>query len=90
RFTPPPGQTCGEYTAEFFASGATGYIANPDAVQPEQCGYCEYETGADFYYNGMGWDVSHKWRNFGILIAFTVFNIFVFLLLVYLRRKPRR
>ncbi|KAI7904279.1 ABC-2 type transporter-domain-containing protein [Cokeromyces recurvatus] len=90
RFTPPPGQTCAEYTAEFFALGATGYIANPDAVQPEQCGYCQYKSGPDFYYTGMKWEASHKWRNFGILIAFTIFNIFVFLLFVYLKRKPRR
>lgn len=90
RFSPPPGQTCGEYTSDFFASGALGYIANPGATQPEQCGYCQYTSGSQFYEAGMGWSASHKWRNFGILIAFFIFNVFIFLLLVFLRRKGRR
>ncbi|KAI8969248.1 ABC-2 type transporter-domain-containing protein [Mycotypha africana] len=90
RFTPPPGQTCGEYTANFFASGATGYIANPDAMQPEQCGYCTFKSGPEFYETTIGWNAANKWRNFGILIAYAVFNVIVFITLVYLRRKPRR
>ncbi|KAI9487865.1 MAG: ABC-2 type transporter-domain-containing protein [Benjaminiella poitrasii] len=90
RFSPPPGQTCGEYTANFFAQGAFGYIANPDAVQPEQCGYCTYKSGAEFYEGNMGWSAANKWRNFGILFAFFIFNIIVFIILVFLKRKPRR
>ncbi|KAF1807145.1 ABC-2 type transporter-domain-containing protein [Mucor lusitanicus] len=90
KFPPPPGQTCGQYMANFFSNGATGYVANPDAVQPEQCGYCTYKSGPEFYETGMQWSASHKWRNFGILIAFFIFNVFVFILVVYLRRKGRR
>jgi ABC-type multidrug transport system permease subunit len=90
RFSPPSGQTCGEYTAEFFASGAPGYIANPNAAQPEQCGYCSYKSGPEFYETNMNWSAANKWRNFGILIAFFVFNIFVFLALVFMKRKGRR
>jgi ABC-type multidrug transport system ATPase subunit/ABC-type multidrug transport system permease subunit len=90
KFTPPPGQTCGQYMQNFFANNAPGYIANPDAVQPEQCGYCTYTSGPQFYYMGMQWDAAHKWRNFGILILFFAFNVCLFLLLVYLRRKGRR
>ncbi|KAG0791294.1 hypothetical protein G6F22_006173 [Rhizopus arrhizus] len=89
RFLPPPGQTCGEYTAKFM-SYSTGYIANPDAVQPEFCGYCTYKSGPEFYETGMGWNAAHKWRNFGILLAFFAFNTFVFLGMIYLRRKGRR
>ncbi|KAI8376931.1 ABC-2 type transporter-domain-containing protein [Blakeslea trispora] len=90
RFTPPPGQTCQQYTQEFFSYGAPGYLANPNAVQPEQCGYCTYSSGAEFYRLNMGWSASHKWRNFGILIAFFIFNVLLFLVLVYWRRKGRR
>ncbi|KAG0937676.1 hypothetical protein G6F57_007352 [Rhizopus arrhizus] len=88
RFTPPPGQTCGEYTQNFFAYGATGYIANPDAT--DQCGYCTYESGKEFYETNMGWNAINKWRNLGVLIAFFIFNILLFLVLVYFKRKPRR
>ncbi|OBZ91030.1 ABC transporter G family member 14 [Choanephora cucurbitarum] len=90
RFTPPPGQTCQQYTQEFFSRGAPGYLSNPTAVQPEQCGYCTYSSGAEFYQLNMGWSASNKWRNFGILIAFFIFNVLLFLVLVYWRRKGKR
>ncbi|CEG78484.1 hypothetical protein RMATCC62417_13086 [Rhizopus microsporus] len=89
KFTPPPGQTCGQYMQNFL-SQATGYVANPDAMQPDQCGYCTYKSGAQFYETNMGWSAAHKWRNFGILVAFFFFNIFVFLVMVYFKRKGRR
>jgi ABC-type multidrug transport system permease subunit/energy-coupling factor transporter ATP-binding protein EcfA2 len=89
RFTPPPGQTCAEYTRSFFISGAPGYIANPDAVQPEQCGYCTFSNGPEFY-GQFGWSAANKWRNFGILVAYFIFNILIFLVLVYWNRKGRR
>jgi ABC-type multidrug transport system ATPase subunit/ABC-type multidrug transport system permease subunit len=90
RFFPPPGQTCGQYMTNFFASGGSGYIANPDAMQPEQCGYCTYTSGAQFYELGMQWNAAHKWRNFGILIGFFIFNVVVFILLVFWKRKGKR
>lgn len=91
RFYPPPGQSCDEYTKAFFATpGVTGYLANPNAVQPEQCAYCTYRSGPDFYQTVLEWDASHKWRNFGILIAFFAFNYILFVILVYFRRKASR
>ncbi|CAO3650950.1 unnamed protein product [Mucor hiemalis] len=90
RFNAPPGQTCGEYTKNFFAYGAPGYLDNPNASAPEMCGYCTFKSGSEFYGSRFEWSVDHKWRNLGILIAFFAFNVIVFLGLVYLRRKPRR
>ncbi|KAL0086733.1 ABC-2 type transporter-domain-containing protein [Phycomyces blakesleeanus] len=90
RFSPPPGKTCGQYMSNFFAYGGLGYIDNPDAVQPEQCGYCNYNSGKEYYTKVYGWDASHKWRNFGIIICYVAFNILVFLALVYWKRKAKR
>ncbi|KAI8371221.1 ABC-2 type transporter-domain-containing protein [Choanephora cucurbitarum] len=90
KFTPPEGQTCGEYTANFFSYGAPGYLDNPDAVSPEMCGYCTYNSGTEFVNSRFGWSPQNKWRNFGILCAYFVFNVIVFVGLVYLFRKPRR
>jgi ABC-type multidrug transport system permease subunit len=89
KFLPPPGQTCADYTKNFFTY-APGYISNPQAVQPELCGYCSFKSGAEFYENSFSWDVANKWRNLGIVIAFFVFNVFAFGGLVYLNRKGRR
>ncbi|KAG2224961.1 hypothetical protein INT45_000082 [Circinella minor] len=62
-FTPPPGQTCGEYTENFFAFGATGYIEDNNAT--DTCKYCTYSSGKEYYSTVYQWDESHKWRNFG-------------------------
>ncbi|KAI8338366.1 ABC-2 type transporter-domain-containing protein [Chlamydoabsidia padenii] len=91
KFHPPPGQTCGEYTTAFFSNPATpGYIANPDAMQPEQCGYCTYSSGEQFYKSNFQWGERSKWTNVAILAGFFIFNVFVFIWLVYLKRKGRR
>ncbi|EPB81631.1 hypothetical protein HMPREF1544_11651 [Mucor circinelloides 1006PhL] len=90
RFSAPPGQTCGEYTANFFSYGAPGYIANPNATSPEMCGYCTFNSGPEFYESRFDWSASHKWRNFGIMVSYFAFNIILFIGLVYVFRKPRR
>ncbi|KAI9277795.1 ABC-2 type transporter-domain-containing protein [Sporodiniella umbellata] len=90
RFTPPPGQTCAAYTERFFSFGSPGYIVNPSATQPEQCGYCAYKSGTEFYELNMEWNAANKWRDLGVLIAFFIFNILLFLVLVYFKRKARR
>ncbi|KAK6461937.1 ABC-2 type transporter-domain-containing protein [Scheffersomyces coipomensis] len=69
--------------SQFVPSGA-GYPQTPDnricSVVGSQLGQ-EYVNGDDFigisfeYYN------SHKWRNFGIIIAFTVFFLFTYIIL---------
>ena len=62
-FTPPAGQTCGEYTENYFAFGATGYIEDVNAT--DTCKYCTYSSGKEYYSTVYQWDESHKWRNFG-------------------------
>ncbi|EPB91141.1 hypothetical protein HMPREF1544_02021 [Mucor circinelloides 1006PhL] len=84
----PPGQTCGEYMQEFFNNGGPGYLGNPDATG--SCNYCQYKTGNDFYEERIGWNFSNRWRNFGILCAYTVFNVMLFMFFVFLFRKQKR
>jgi ABC-type multidrug transport system permease subunit len=88
-FFPPPGMTCGNYTNDFFASGAKGYIVNPDAMQPESCSYCAYRTGEELY-STFEYSESNKWRDLGVIIAFFIFNIFCVGVMVYWRRKAKR
>ncbi|KAI9013955.1 ABC-2 type transporter-domain-containing protein [Phycomyces nitens] len=89
-FPPPPGQTCGKYMANYFSFGGPGYISNPNATQPEQCGYCNYKSGVEYYSTIYGWDARNKWRNSGILAGYVIFNVIAFLGLVYWNRKGRR
>eukprot|EP01132_Coremiostelium_polycephalum_P010253 gene10253-12576_t len=46
KFTPPPGLTCNEYTANFTASYPIGKIEGGDTTD---CGYCIYTSGEDYY-----------------------------------------
>lgn len=88
KFPPPTGQTCGEYLADFFNSGATGYLENPNAT--DMCGYCSFRSGEEFYSTSFGWSAANKWRNLGIIAGIAGFNILVFFGLCYLKRTARR
>ncbi|KAI9813011.1 MAG: hypothetical protein M1826_002568 [Phylliscum demangeonii] len=68
RFTPPPGQSCLQYTQEF-VQRAGGYVREQGGL----CLFCQYTDGDQF---AAGFNVFYyqKWRNFGILWAFCLFN----------------
>ncbi|GAA5815227.1 hypothetical protein MFLAVUS_008733 [Mucor flavus] len=84
----PPGVTCSEYMADFFTSGGPGYIGNTNAT--DMCDYCPYRLGNDFYETRIGWSYENRWRDFGILCAYYIFNVFAFMFFVYLFRKAKR
>lgn len=74
-FNPPAGETCATYMADYLAgAGAGGVLQNPDAT--EACRYCTI-TVADEFLAGVGifWD--DRWRNFGIIWAYVLFNVAV-------------
>ncbi|KAF2071314.1 hypothetical protein CYY_007364 [Polysphondylium violaceum] len=86
-FTPPAGQTCEQYTEAYFTyPKATGYIEDRG---DGQCGYCIYKAGSE-YTNNLDWHYSNRWRNFGILVAYWVFNTSLVILFVFLTRKATR
>ncbi|KAK9764073.1 ATP-binding cassette transporter snq2 [Basidiobolus ranarum] len=70
-FNPPSGQTCNEYASDFL-SRSPGYLSNPNATQG--CQYCSYSLG-DSYYTPLKWSFDHRWRNFGIMLGFWIFNL---------------
>jgi ATP-binding cassette, subfamily G (WHITE), member 2, PDR len=81
-FNPPQGQTCGRYL-EPFLTQAPGLLQNPDATS--DCRYCSL-TVADQYLAGSRIYWSDRWRNFGIMWAYILFNIFVAVVTYYLFR----
>ncbi|KAF9585985.1 hypothetical protein BGW38_010677 [Lunasporangiospora selenospora] len=85
-FNAPPGQTCGDYAAAFMTR-ATGYINNPSATSG--CEYCVYSKGQDFYH-GLSMDFANRWRDFGIIWIYIVFNIVMVLLAIRFVRWDRR
>lgn len=81
-FNPPSNQTCQEYMAEYM-SLAGGKLQNPDATA--DCAFCslnvadEYLAGSEIY-----WD--DRWRNFGLIWVYVVFNIAMATVLYYMFR----
>ncbi|EGC31159.1 hypothetical protein DICPUDRAFT_40327 [Dictyostelium purpureum] len=90
KFTAPEGMTCETYSEPFISNPATtGYVTSINNSTNE-CGYCIYKNGADYYENELQFDYAHRWRNFGILCAYWGFNILAVLFFVYLTRKQIR
>jgi len=69
RFTPPPGQSCQQYTGPYIAQ-AGGYVR---AGANGLCEFCQYATGDEF---AAGFNVyySQKWNDYGIFWGFCIFN----------------
>ncbi|KAJ2517731.1 ATP-binding cassette transporter snq2 [Coemansia sp. RSA 1939] len=85
-FEPPSGQTCSEYAGDW-ASGAIGYINNPD--DSSSCQYCPYKVG-DEYFTSLNWSFTHRWRNVGIMFGFIVFNIAFTSLMIKIYKVNKR
>ncbi|KAG0750432.1 hypothetical protein G6F57_002743 [Rhizopus arrhizus] len=84
----PDGTTCGDYMADFFNAGGNGYVEDNGATG--SCNYCSYKYGNEFYETRIGWNFSNRWRDFGILCAYCIFNVFAFMFFVFLFRKAKR
>ncbi|KAF2685329.1 ABC transporter CDR4 [Lentithecium fluviatile CBS 122367] len=75
-FQAPQGQDCGTYMSDFFSSGAPGYLLNNAT---DMCQYCAYKVGDEFY-QPLGYDFSHRWRDLGIFAAFIGSNLIILFL----------
>lgn len=82
-FNPPAGQSCGDYMAAYLRAGAPGQLQNPGAT--ENCSYCPL-TVADQFLGGVDIYWGDRWRNFGIVWAFVIFNVFVTIMAYYFFR----
>ncbi|SJM88881.1 probable ATP-dependent permease PDR12 [Zygosaccharomyces bailii] len=79
---PPSGQTCGTYLQRYKADNG-GYLLNPDATS--DCLYCPYTKQDDIVaiYN-VHW--AQRWRNFGFMWAYIIFNLVAMCLGYYVMR----
>ena len=86
KFNPRAGQTCIQYMQDYINKNG-GYVANPNATSN-----CEFCTAADtnVYLAALSSQYSTRYRNFGIMWAFIIFNVFAALFLYWLARVPRK
>lgn len=84
-FQPLDGQTCGQYMSDYI-SMAGGYLTNENATS--DCLFCTIgETNT--FLETVSTSYGDRWRNFGILWAFIIFNIFAALGVYWLARVPK-
>ncbi|KAG8164849.1 hypothetical protein KVR01_005124 [Diaporthe batatas] len=82
---PPGGQTCKQYL-EPYISQFGGYLADENATA--NCSLCP-TSDTNTFLTAVGTSYSDRWRNFGILWAYIIFNIFAALGVYYLARVPK-
>ena len=86
RMEPPrPGQTCGEYLGPF-TNATGGYVSNP--TDTSNCGLCPVGN-TNVFLQQVNANYEDRWRNFGILWAYVMFNAAMAVFLYWLARVPK-
>lgn len=88
QFVAPAGETCYQYLDTYInLYGAGGYLQSPNATGT--CDYCALSSTNQFL-DAIGSSYDHRWRNFGILWAFIIFNAVMAVFLYWLVRVPKK
>lgn len=85
-FNPRSGETCLEYM-QAYIDARGGYVLNENATS--QCQFCTVRY-TNVYLTLLSSEYSTRWRNFGIMWAFIVFNVAAALFFYWLARVPRK
>ncbi|EYE92883.1 putative ABC multidrug transporter [Aspergillus ruber CBS 135680] len=86
-FDAPPGQTCGEYMANFLSEQA-GYLMDSNATST--CSFCQYSTGADYAKTFNLKEKYYSWRDTGITALFCISSYALVFLMMKLRSKKTK
>ncbi|EFZ02795.1 ABC transporter [Metarhizium robertsii] len=84
-FEPPSNQTCWQYMEDYIKVFG-GELTNPNTTST-----CEFCTISDtnVFLAGVSSSYSDRWRNFGLLWVFVIFNIGAALFVYWLARVPK-
>lgn len=87
QFKPLKGNSCGQYMKPFLDNAGiyTGYLLNENST--DMCHYCPIKN-ADTYLDNASIYYSDRWRNFGIVFAYPIFNVCATFMLYYVLRVP--
>lgn len=81
---PPPNTSCGDYLRDYASNPlAPGAIYNSDSFS--DCQYCSLRD-TDQFLGQVAIKYSTRWRDYGIVFAFILFNIFMTVVLYYALR----
>lgn len=83
--SPPGGISCGEFLESFVAASG-GTVLNPSAT--DSCSYCPFTT-TDQYLAQYEISYDNRWRDFGLIWVYVVFNVLAALALYWVFRVPK-
>uniref|UniRef100_A0A0W0GAH4 ABC transporter domain-containing protein n=1 Tax=Moniliophthora roreri TaxID=221103 RepID=A0A0W0GAH4_MONRR len=86
KFNPPNGLTCGDYLSDFMSS-AGGRLLDPNSMT--QCTFCPV-TSTNAILAAFGSSYANRWRNFGLMWVYVVFNFCAVFFLYWLARVPKK
>ncbi|KAF1353963.1 ABC-2 type transporter-domain-containing protein [Delphinella strobiligena] len=84
KFSARNGQTCGEYMTDYIATYG-GYLKDNAT---STCEYCSI-ADTNVFLSAVSASYDHRWRDFGIMWAFIIFNICGALFFYWLVRVPK-
>lgn len=85
KFNSPAGQNCGEYMSPYI-NAAGGYLLNNDTTACEFCTIKDTNT----FLASVNSFYSERWRNFGLLWSYIIFNVCGAILFYWFYRVPRK
>lgn len=85
-FSPPANMTCETYAGPFLQM-AGGTLQKPQAN--DTCLFCPVAS-TDTYLATLDIHYSERWRNFGLIWVYVVFNVFAALAAYWLMRVPKK
>ncbi|KAM6534553.1 Multidrug resistance protein [Fusarium falciforme] len=85
-FNLPNGTTCGEYMKSYIDM-AGGFVQDSSATG--ECRFCQISETNRFLSN-VSISFANRWRNFGLMWVFVVFNVFAAIGLYWLARVPKK
>ncbi|KAG8681870.1 hypothetical protein FRC08_015347 [Ceratobasidium sp. 394] len=83
--TPLSGQTCQQFMGQYITQ-AGGYLLNGNDTS--NCQFCP-QSSSDAYLSSINMSFANRWRDIGLLFAYTAFNIILIYVCTYMFRIRR-
>lgn len=89
-FESPSNLTCGEYMQPYI-DATSGYLLdrNASSSNGEICKFCPMSSTNDFLTN-ISSSIENRWRNFGLMWVYVVFNVTAAVALYWAFRVPKK
>jgi ATP-binding cassette subfamily G (WHITE) protein 2 (PDR) len=87
-FNPPSGLTCSQYLGTYMSS-AGGYLSDASANSTSDCQFCVVADTNTFLLS-LSSSYDNRWRDFGLMWVYIMFNAFGAVGLYWLARVPRK